>query len=277
MRHSVIVVFILSLLAMPGHSQTSGDSSEEVRLAIQQNFQKMGAAMAAGHAGELAMYFAEDAVLKFPGEKPVKGRRAIEEVHQQMIDQGIGIRPNTQEVQASGNLAYEIGTYEMLDKQGKKIDRGHYATIWKKEGGQWKISRDIISRTNEMPSEIVVTAKPATVGKDHLYVELWNPKKAWLDLGTEERQTFFSRVGGEIEKLTVAGIEVLGFAVNDEDTPYRSDHKYIAVWKMPSKEHVKMLEKSVSEAGWYEYFEQVNARGELIPPPTALEDMVKLK
>ena len=37
-----------------------------------------------------------------------------------------------------------------------------------------------------------------------------------------------------------------------------------------------MLERSVEEAGWHEYFEQVNARGELIPPPQALEDMAGL-
>ena len=45
---------------------------------------------------------------------------------------------------------------------------------------------------------------------------------------------------------------------------------------MPSLEQVQMLERSVEEAGWHEYFEQVNARGELIPPPQALEDMAGL-
>ncbi|MBZ9731150.1 nuclear transport factor 2 family protein [Salegentibacter sp. JZCK2] len=276
MRHSILLVFILSIIALPVKSQTSGDTSEEVRMAIQQNFQQMVAAMAAGNARELSMYFTEDALLKFPGEEPVKGRKAIEEIHQQIIDQGFGIRPNTQEVQVAGNLAFEIGTYEMLDKQGEKIDQGHYATVWEKEDDQWRISRDIISRTKETPSEIVVTAKPG-IARDHLYVELWNPKQAWLDLSTEERQSFFSKVGGEIEKLTGAGVEVLGFAVNDKETPNRSDHKYIAVWKMPSKDHVEMLENSVSQAGWYDYFEQVNARGELISPPAVLEDMIKLK
>ncbi len=275
MRSSVIFVFILCLLAMPGQSQISDNTSEEVRQAIQENFQKMGAAMAAGDAKELAGYFTENALLKFPAEEPITGRHAIEDAHRQMIEQGIGIRPNTQEVESAGNMAYEIGTYEIIDREGQTIDQGHYATVWKKEGDQWRISRDIISSTKKAPAEVEVTARPT--GTDHIYVELWNPKQAWLDLSTEQRQVFFSKVGGEIQKLTQEGIEVLGFAVNDEETPYRSDHKYIAVWKMPSKKHVEMLEKSVSEAGWYDYFEQVNARGELIPPPAALEDMVKFK
>ena len=112
--------------------------------------------------------------------------------------------------------------------------------------------------------------------KQFLYVELWTPKQAWLDLSKEERQAYFDKVGGEIQKLTNAGIKIIGFAVNDQETPHRSNHQYIAVWQMSSKEHVEMLEESVAQAGWYNYFEQENARGELIPPPAALEDMVKL-
>lgn len=275
MRHSSTLILFLLLIAALGHSQVSSGSSEEVRRAIQQNFQQMGAAMAAGKPQELALHFTEDALLKFPGMEPLKGRKAIEQAHQQLIERGVGIRPSTQEVEVSGNMAYEIGSYKMTDMKGQTIDKGHYATLWKKEGDAWRIARDIISSTKEQDAEVVGTDKP--LGKDHLYVELWNPKQAWLDLNTEERQEFFAKVGGEIQKLTGAGIEVLGFALNDEETPYRSDHKYIAVWKMPSKDHVKMLEDSVSQAGWYDYFEQANARGQLIAPPVALEDMVKLK
>lgn len=111
----------------------------------------------------------------------------------------------------------------------------------------------------------------------HLYVELWNVKQPWLDLSAEERQSYFDKVGSEIEKMTDAGIEIVGFAINNENTSHRSDHRYLAVWKMPTPEHVKMLEESVSQAGWYQYFDQVNAGGKLISPPEALEDMINLK
>ena len=113
--------------------------------------------------------------------------------------------------------------------------------------------------------------------KQQLYVELWNARPAWLELSEQERGAYFDKVGSEIEKLTREGIEIVGFALNDQETPNRSEYRYVAVWRLPSKEHVAMLEKSVSEAGWYEYFDQVNARGELISPPVALGDMVKLK
>ncbi len=110
----------------------------------------------------------------------------------------------------------------------------------------------------------------------HLYVELWKARPEWLALSVEERQQYFDKIGAEIQKLTEAGVEIVGFAINDEETPHRGDYRYLAVWKMPSLEQVEMLERSVEQAGWHEYFEQVNARGELIPPPQALEDMASL-
>ena len=110
----------------------------------------------------------------------------------------------------------------------------------------------------------------------HLYVELWKARPEWLTLSVEERQQYFEKVGGEIQKLTETGVEIVGFAINDEETPYRCDYRYLAVWKMPRRAQVEMLERSVEQAGWHEYFEQVNARGELLPPPQALEDMASL-
>ena len=52
-------------------------------------------------------------------------------------------------------------------------------------------------------------------------------------------------------------------------TPQGSGPRYMAVRKMPSLEHAKRLEESVAEAGRYEYFDQVNARGDDCAPTSA--------
>ncbi len=110
----------------------------------------------------------------------------------------------------------------------------------------------------------------------HLYVELWKARPQWLALSADERKQYFDKIGTEIQKLIEAGVEIVGFAINDDETPHRGDYRYLAVWKMPSLEQVRMLEASVQRAGRHDYFEQVNARGELIPPPQALADMASL-
>lgn len=110
----------------------------------------------------------------------------------------------------------------------------------------------------------------------YLYVELWTPKPNWLELSAAEREEYFETVGSEIAELTQGGTEIVGFAVNDEETDQRIDHRYLATWTMPSKEDVHKLEENLSEAGWYDYFDQENARGELVAPEDAFNDMIGL-
>lgn len=110
----------------------------------------------------------------------------------------------------------------------------------------------------------------------YLYVELWTPKPSWLELSEKERESYFDGVASEIESLTQEGIEVVGFTVNDEETPHGVDHRYSAAWTMPSEDHAEMLEEAVEEAGWYEYFDQLNARGKLLSPEDAFGDMIAL-
>lgn len=112
----------------------------------------------------------------------------------------------------------------------------------------------------------------------HLYAELWNPRQAWLDLSGEERSSYLEKVGPGIGKLTEAGIELVGFAICEDDTPHEAGYRYLAVWKMPKgREHAHLLEGILDEAGWHDYFDQVNARGAVVPPPQALQDMAQLR
>lgn len=124
---------------------SNSDSSENFRKAIQEKFQEMGQAMANDNPELLATHFTEDAMVKFPGFEPIRGREAIAKHHEMMIEQGISVRPITTEVENFGNTAYEIGTYELLNKEGQEIDSGTYSSIWKKVDGQWKIYKDVVS------------------------------------------------------------------------------------------------------------------------------------
>ena len=59
-------------------------------------------------------------------------------------------------------------------------------------------------------------------------------------------------------------------------TPQGSGPRYMAVRKMPSLKHAKRLEESVAEAGWYDYFDHVNA-GREINAPQAPADIAQLE
>lgn len=107
----------------------------------------------------------------------------------------------------------------------------------------------------------------------HLYVELWKARPAWRALAVAEREAYVAQLGPAIGQLLATGVELVGFALADADAPYEAGYTYIAVWKMPDVNGARTLESTVDGAGWHRYFEQVNARGAIVPPPDVLAHM----
>ena len=110
----------------------------------------------------------------------------------------------------------------------------------------------------------------------YLYIELWKARPAWMELSQEARGEYMSQLGPAIEDLAKAGVEIVGWGLNDAETPYRGDYSYLAVWKMPDKGLVRQFEETVEQAGWHKYFEQINVRGELLSPEAVIGSMIKL-
>ena len=109
-----------------------------------------------------------------------------------------------------------------------------------------------------------------------LYVELWNARPTWLALSQQQRGEYMAQLAPAIGQLLNAGVEIVGWGINDAETPYRSNHQYLAVWKLPDQSAVSMLEATVEGAGWHRYFEQVNVRGVLQSPEPVIGHMIGL-
>ncbi len=74
----------------------------------------------------------------------VRGRGAIARLWQGVIDSGVkGVTLTTLEVEAAGDTAYEVGTYQLTGDGGTALDSGKYVVVWKREDGAWKLHRDI--------------------------------------------------------------------------------------------------------------------------------------
>lgn len=107
-----------------------------------------------------------------------------------------------------------------------------------------------------------------------LFLELWKPKQAWLELSSQQREDFIAGIGPSIEGLLQAGVELVGIGMVDPETDMRGDYDYWAVWDLPSEELVAQFEKAVRDDGFYDYFEQINARGEPRDPDAVFGDMI---
>lgn len=143
-------LFIISAVAISCTNTNQSPTVEEVESAIESNFRNMGEAMQNGDAATFASYFTEDAFFKLPGQNPVEGREAIQNVHQGMINQGLGIRPSTGEVELYGDHAVELGTVDILGPDGSVVNKAYYLTVWKNVEGEWKIYQDVVS---DLPME----------------------------------------------------------------------------------------------------------------------------
>ena len=117
--------------------------SDAVRDAIQLANRVFIASVLHGDAQAISNLYSVDAVLLAPGAEPAKGRAAIATSWQKSIDAGIkGLSLVTDDVVASGDLAAETGTAQIVAGDGK-VENSHYVVVWRQEEGHWRLLRDI--------------------------------------------------------------------------------------------------------------------------------------
>ena len=111
----------------------------------------------------------------------------------------------------------------------------------------------------------------------YLYIELWKALPAWLSLSQQEREEYMSQAGPYIKPvIDTEGVDFFSLLNDSPDKSHRADYAYGNIWKMPNKELINQLEKAVEEAGWHQYFEQINAAGAVVSLETQLDNALKL-
>jgi Family of unknown function (DUF6616) len=110
----------------------------------------------------------------------------------------------------------------------------------------------------------------------HLYIELFKAKDAWLELNPEQRGAYVEQVGSSMQGVLDAGAELVGSGAADPATSHRAGFDFFAVWKLPDTDVVREFEKGIERDNWYDYFEQVNASGELVDFASLAQQVMEL-
>ncbi len=114
-----------------------------IRTAIEQTNQQFMETFRRQDAAGMAAHYTDDGQALPPGGPLASGPEAIRQIWQRAFDAGLtDATLQTREVEAFGDMAYEVGEYTIL-AGGHVADRGKYIVIWKLDGGQWKLHRDI--------------------------------------------------------------------------------------------------------------------------------------
>ena len=122
--------------------------AEAVRQEIEQRVREFEAAFNRGDLAALTALYTEDATLLPPDSGAITGRHGIEHFWRTVRDSGVvRVALRTQQVEASGDLAAEVGTAELAVASGDgqtSTVRVKYVVAWRRRaGGPWQLGVDI--------------------------------------------------------------------------------------------------------------------------------------
>jgi uncharacterized protein (TIGR02246 family) len=130
-------------------------AAEDVRAAIDQTNARLVEAFKAGDAAAIAGFYTETAKMLPPDTTEVAGREAIQKLWQSWLDDGLkDLTLESTEVEASGDLAYEIGDFTLqvpAENNTMATAAGNYLVVWKRAAdGDWQLHVDT---WNDAPTE----------------------------------------------------------------------------------------------------------------------------
>lgn len=146
-RHFLITLLIICAASI-------AQAQQSVRRAIETNTKQFVEAFNKGDAAAVANMYTIDARLLPPNSAMVEGRANIQKFWQGAITAGlkmVSLDPMTVETQ--GNIAVEVGRYTATAPGAggaTSTDKGKYVVVWKRQGGNWKLSVDIFN--SDMPA-----------------------------------------------------------------------------------------------------------------------------
>jgi len=137
MNKSVTILPLLMLMAGCSQPADYGQSSE---FSSREN--EWEAAFNAKDFDAITALYADDARLMPPNGTATVGHDGIRATFGGMIDAGLSVDLTSIETKSRGDIAYVVGTYQLL--AGDEVaDRGKYIETWHRSNGDWHMANDI--------------------------------------------------------------------------------------------------------------------------------------
>jgi ketosteroid isomerase-like protein len=144
MRRIIFATVIIASCVTFAYSQPSSAT----RRAIEANLKTFVEEFNKGNAAAVAQIYAADAKLLPPNDKIVEGRANIQAFWQGASGAGLKLTSlSITTLTPAGNLLVETGKYVTTIPAGGATvtDEGKYVVVWRREGRNWKIIRDIFN------------------------------------------------------------------------------------------------------------------------------------
>lgn len=104
-----------------------------------------------GDSAAIASHYSSDALLMPPNSAALQGN-AIAGYWGEGFRMGLkDLKLTITELFGDDDYYNEVGTYEVFMENNQSVDKGKYLVVWKKDGDQWKMYRDIWNSDMPLP------------------------------------------------------------------------------------------------------------------------------
>ncbi|MEO6820192.1 MAG: nuclear transport factor 2 family protein [Ginsengibacter sp.] len=111
---------------------------------IKQSNQRYMKAFKASDSVEVSNCFSKEGKLLIADTPAIEGRDQIKQYFASLMKNGIkNFEVKSIKIWGDSSLLAEEGTYEMSDINNVDVEKGKYIVLWKPEGGNWKMYRDM--------------------------------------------------------------------------------------------------------------------------------------
>lgn len=138
----VLVIMIVAVSVSLGQAKGNKAASNSVRDQIEAVSLAFAKTLSKGQAAKIADMYAAGARVMPPNGSMVQERTKIQQFWQGFIDSGAKLSLSTSDVEAQGNAAIEVGTFELVAPDGKR-ELGKFIVVWRRYKKDWKIAYDI--------------------------------------------------------------------------------------------------------------------------------------
>lgn len=93
---------------------------------------------------EVANCYTTNAHIMMADTPDIEGREGIKNMVSKMMNKGITrFDLNSLQIWGDSAMLVEEGTYKLYSKENESVDKGKYITLWKVEGGNWRMYRQM--------------------------------------------------------------------------------------------------------------------------------------
>lgn len=102
-----------------------------------------------------------------------------------------------------------------------------------------------------------------------VHIQYWEAQNAWRRLFLPAQVACFQQMHQIVAELRPKGIQLVNRPLEERNLLFLRD-RYLLIWRMTTPDLLSVLNESIAQSGWQDYFREIVLVNEMIVPPTVM-------